>query len=130
IKTANIADTSSILYKKLTATIVNSANRKASRNPEALAKLYPIGAELFTSTCETCHGKDGNGVKSLGPQLNRSEWVTGDKQKLMAIVLFGLTGPITVNGHLYKSPEIVGDMPGIGYDASMKDENIAELLSF
>lgn len=130
LKTASITDTSSVLYKKLTATIKNSVNRKASRDPEALAKLYPAGAELFNSTCETCHGKDGNGVKSLGPPLNKSEWVTGDKQKLMAIVLFGLTGPIQVNGHLYQAPEIFGDMPGIGYDPSMKDDQIAELLSF
>lgn len=123
-------DTASILYKRTNAAIKNSISKKKGKNAEDLAKLYPKGAELFISTCQTCHGKDGNGVKSLGPPLNKSEWVTGNKQQLIAIVLFGLTGPITVNGHVYQAPEIFGDMPAIGYDESLKDEDIAELLSY
>ena len=51
-------------------------------------------------------------------------------KKLISIVLFGLTGPVKVNGHLYKSPEINGDMPGIGYDEDLKNEDVAELLSY
>ena len=85
---------------------------------------------MFASTCQTCHGPDGNGVRSLAPPLNKSEWVTGDKDKLIPIVLFGLTGPVTVNGHLYKAPEINGDMPGIGYDEDLPNEDVAQLLSY
>ena len=62
--------------------------------------------------------------------MNGSQWVTGNKDKLVAIVLFGLTGPINVNDHLYRPPEINGDMPGIGYDKKMTNEDVAELLSF
>ncbi|HEV7380059.1 MAG TPA: dehydrogenase, partial [Dyadobacter sp.] len=75
-------------------------------------------------------GIDGNGVKSLGPPLNQSEWVTGSREKLISIVLFGLTGPVKVNGHVYQAPEISGDMPGIGYDPDMQSEDIAQLLSY
>ena len=86
------------------------------------------------NTAKACirigHGADGNGVKSLAPPLNKSEWVTGDKGKLISIVLYGLTGPVTVNGHLYKAPEINSDMPGIGYDKSLPNEDVAQLLSF
>jgi hypothetical protein len=45
-------------------------------------------------------------------------------------VLFGLTGPIEVNGHLYQSPELNIDMPGIGYSKSISNQQIAELLSY
>jgi mono/diheme cytochrome c family protein len=62
--------------------------------------------------------------------LNQSEWVTGNKDKLISIVLFGLTGPVKVNGHVYQTPEVSGDMPGIGYDKDMPNEDIAQLLSF
>ena len=110
--------------------IANAKNTLANRNPDILKKQYPKGEALFTSICQTCHGPDGNGVKSLGPPLNQSEWVTGNKDKLISIVLFGLTGPVKVNGHVYESPEVSGDMPGIGYDKDMPSEDIAQLLSY
>ncbi|WP_026462901.1 DUF7133 domain-containing protein [Adhaeribacter aquaticus] len=118
------------INQQLQRVLTNIQNVKASRDPQALAKLYPKGAAMFTSTCQTCHGADGNGVKSLAPPLNQSEWVTGDKNKLISIVLFGLTGPVKVNGHLYQAPEINGDMPGIGYNKDLPNEDIAQLLSF
>jgi mono/diheme cytochrome c family protein len=95
-----------------------------------LEKKFPQGVKIFKSVCQTCHGNDGNGIQSLAPPLNRSEWVMGDKNALSAIVLFGLTGPVKVNGKLYKSPEINGEMPGIWNNESLTDEQIAELLSF
>ncbi|MGV3642566.1 MAG: hypothetical protein ACO1NZ_18740, partial [Adhaeribacter sp.] len=33
-------------------------------------------------------------------------------------------------GHLYKAPEINGDMPGIGYSQEFKNEEVAQLLTF
>ena len=95
-----------------------------------LAKLYPKGSAIFQTVCQTCHGADGNGVTALAPPLNGSNWVQGDKNKLIPIVLYGLTGPIRIAGKLYKSPEINGDMPGIGSNKDFSDEDIAEILSF
>jgi mono/diheme cytochrome c family protein len=31
---------------------------------------------------------------------------------------------------VYKAPEINGDMPGIGYDKKLKNEDVAQLLTF
>ncbi|WP_162052956.1 DUF7133 domain-containing protein [Pontibacter pamirensis] len=123
-------DTSYAINKQLQQVVTNMRNAQASRNPEALAKAFPIGAAMYARSCQTCHGADGNGVTALAPPLNKSEWVTGDKDKLISIVLYGLTGPVTVNGHLYKAPEINGDMPGIGYDKTLPNEEVAQLLSF
>ncbi|RDV13520.1 dehydrogenase [Pontibacter diazotrophicus] len=123
-------DTSYAINKQLQQVVTNIRNAQASRNPEALAKAFPIGAAMYARSCQTCHGADGNGVKALAPPLNKSEWVTGDKDKLISIVLYGLTGPVKVDGHLYKAPEINGDMPGIGYDKTLPNEEVAQLLSF
>ena len=123
-------DTALAINKQLQQVITNTNNARANRNPEVLLKEFPKGAAMFASTCQTCHGPDGNGIKSLAPPLNQSEWVTGEKNRLISIVLFGLTGPVTVNGHLYKAPEINLDMPGIGYDKDLADEDVAQLLSF
>jgi mono/diheme cytochrome c family protein len=95
-----------------------------------ISKEYPRGEGIFKSVCQTCHGADGNGVTALAPPLNGSNWVQGDKNKLIPIVLYGLTGPIRIAGKLYKSPEINGDMPGIGSNKDFSDEDIAEVLSF
>ncbi|MGV3509508.1 MAG: DUF7133 domain-containing protein [Sphingobacteriaceae bacterium] len=105
-------------------------NNLKNRDINLLKKQYPRGVSLYSSTCQPCHGSNGNGVQSLAPPLNQSEWVTGDKDKLIAIVLFGLTGPVTVNHKVYKAPEISGDMPGIGSNGNIVDEDIAQLLSF
>jgi mono/diheme cytochrome c family protein len=123
-------DTTLVLAKHLKIVLKDIENhRKASMN-ESLQKTYPRGALLFKTVCQTCHGADGDGIQSLAPPLNQSEIVTGDKHRLAAIVLFGLTGPVTVAGKQYKTPEISGDMPGIGSNDEFSDKDIAEVLSF
>ncbi len=106
-------DTSTAINKRLKKVIADIQAAKKSSNVDKLKKEYPRGAALFRSVCQTCHGADGNGVASLAPPLNKSEWVVGDKNRFISIVLYGLTGPVNVSGKLYKAPEINGDMPGI-----------------
>src|SRR3546814_19909520 len=75
--------------------------------------LFPdptLFRSLFKNICQACHGPDGKGIQSMAPPLNRSEWVTGDKHRLTAIVLFGLTGPVEVHGHVYDQDDITGEM--------------------
>src|SRR3978361_2301966 len=85
---------------------------KHNSDPAVLAKAFPRGAAIFSTICKTCHGEDGAGVPSLAPPLNRSEVVNGNKEVMISIVLKGLTGPVKINGHIYKAPEISGEMPG------------------
>ena len=127
---ASVSDQNAVINKQLSRVVTAIRSAQGNRNPEMLKKEFPKGEALFTSVCQTCHGADGGGVKSLAPPLNQSEWVTGSKDKLISIVLFGLTGPVKVNGHVYQTPEVSGDMPGIGYDKDMPNEDIAQLLSF
>lgn len=121
-------DTSLVISKRLKKIIADV--EKAKNAKVDVSKQFPRGAVIFRSFCQTCHGADGDGVASLAPPLNNSEWVTGDKNKLSAIVLYGLTGPIRVGNKLYKSPEINGDMPGIASNAGFSDNDIADLLNY
>ena len=123
-------DTSLAINKRLKKVLDDMAKAKNNSNAESIAKQYPRGVALFGSVCQTCHGKDGNGVPSLAPPLNGSEWVGGDKNKLIPIVLFGLSGPVKVVGKIYKAPEINGDMPSIGQNKEFSDDDIAQVLSF
>ncbi len=125
-----LPDTNLRINKQLQKVINNIKATQKNRDPAVLAKLYPKGLGVFQSTCQTCHGPDGNGIKSLAPPLNKSEWVNGDRDKLVSIVLFGLTGPVKVNGKVYEAPEIAGDMPAIAHNEEITDEDVAQLLSF
>ncbi|HVG17018.1 MAG TPA: c-type cytochrome [Chitinophagaceae bacterium] len=122
-------DTLSMFNKRLKNVLTN-INRSKNVNSREIERQYPKGVALFRTICQTCHGRDGNGVKALAPPLNESEWVVGDKNRLAAIVLYGLSGPIQVGGKLYKAPEVNGDMPGIGYSKDISDEDVAQLLSY
>ncbi|MET6996638.1 DUF7133 domain-containing protein [Chitinophaga defluvii] len=123
-------DTTLVIRQRLERVIKDIANRKKARMDDALTKEFPRGNLIFKTVCQTCHGADGDGIQSLAPPLNQSNWVNGDKNKLAAIVLYGLTGPVMVNGKVYKSPEINGDMPGIGNNDEFSDADIAQVISF
>ncbi|TKC57547.1 dehydrogenase [Pedobacter hiemivivus] len=125
-----LPDTNLNINKQLTALITRVRSAQKNRDPLLQAKLYPKGAALFAFSCQTCHAADGNGVNALAPPLNKSEWVTGNKEKLISIVLYGLTGPVKINGHVYESPEISGDMPGIAHSEEISDDDVAQVLSF
>ncbi|WP_343307180.1 c-type cytochrome [Chitinophaga niabensis] len=123
-------DTNLVIRRHLQKVLKDIANRRKASQGDALAKEFPRGNLIFKTVCQTCHGADGEGIQSLAPPLNHSEIVTGKKERLIAIVLFGLTGPVEVNGKLYKAPEINADMPGIGSNDEFSDGDIAQLMSF
>jgi mono/diheme cytochrome c family protein len=128
--TAFVPDTNLTIIKQFKKTIDNIGSRKIKKDTALFRKQFPAGMNLFASTCQTCHGEDGNGIAALAPPLNNSEWVTGDRDKLIAIVLYGLTGPVKENKKLYKSPEINGEMPGLAHNKDITDETIAQVLSY
>ncbi len=90
---------------------------------------FKRGETLFTSTaaCIGCHGADGEGLENLGPQLNQSDWVTGDPQRLIRVLLHGLSGPIEINGKTFTP---LGVMPGLGQNPTLKDQDIADVATY
>jgi len=49
---------------------------------------------------------------------------------MISILLKGLTGPVKVNGHLYKAPEISGEMPGFADNKDFSDDDLAQVMNF
>lgn len=78
--------------------------------------------QLYNKYCLTCHQQDGTGVRGMFPPLAGNEKITGSKTELINIVLFGLEGPITVNGKDYNQP-----MPPQAY---LNDKQIADILTY
>lgn len=69
---------------------------------EMTAKME-TGKTVYNSYCIACHQQDGSGVPGAFPPLKETEWVNGDKETLISIVLNGLQGPIEVNGEQYNN---------------------------
>lgn len=78
---------------------------------------------VYTTYCRTCHQSNGLGDGSRFPPVAESEWVTGDKTRLIDVILDGLTGPITVKGVSYNEA-----MPAHG--SILNDEQVAEVLTY
>lgn len=123
-------DTTLVLRRQLEAVVKNADNKAFAKKMEELRKTLPRGYKIFNTVCQTCHGKNGEGIASMAPPLNESNWVNGNKKAFISIVLYGLTGPVEVHGKTYKAPEINGDMPGIGGSDEFSDADIAQLLTF
>jgi glucose/arabinose dehydrogenase len=81
------------------------------------------GGILFNTYCATCHQRDGMGDNNRYPPLAGSEWVNGDKIKLIEIVLNGLQGPVEVKGKGYD-----GLMPAHG--GFLDDNAVASIISY
>ena len=80
------------------------------------------GRILYQSYCATCHERNGKGDNNRFPPLVDSEWVTGDKDRLIDIVLNGLEGEIEVNGRTYNEL-----MP---QNSHLEDLAIASILTY
>ena len=94
--------------------------RASSPNPAADPS---VGEVVYTARCMACHQTNGRGVPPVFPPLAGTEWVNGDKGRLIRIVLQGLGGEIEVDGALYNNV-----MPGWGM--VMTDADIAAVLTY
>lgn len=89
-----------------------------------------LGKRQYTLACVTCHMPNGQGIPNLYPPLVDAEWVVGSEERLIAIVVHGLKGPVTVKGNVYNAAAMpaFGQVPGGGYNWS--DERIAAVLTY
>lgn len=80
------------------------------------------GEKIYNTYCISCHQANGKGDGNRFPPLDGSEWVNGDKEKLINVLLKGLTGTITV-----KTQSFDGVMPKHDF---MSDADIAKVLTY
>jgi len=80
------------------------------------------GSILYTTYCASCHQENGKGDNNRFPPLAGSDWVTGEEERLIAIVLNGLQGEIKVDGKTFN-----GLMPANNH---LDDHAIASILTY
>ena len=99
-------------------TAVHTAEVAAAGTSELMAQ----GEGVYLANCAACHQPTGLGLAGAFPPLAGSDFLQGNRQEVMAAALFGLQGPITVNGVEYN-----GVMPSLGH---LPDEDLAAAITY
>lgn len=96
-------------------------SKVASAVPQA---VHP-GKAVYDALCLNCHQPEGKGLPGVYPALAETDWVLGDSDRLIKIVLHGLTGSIKVNGQDFAQAAPI-PMPPMGLD----DQQMADVLTY
>ncbi len=80
------------------------------------------GEKLYNAYCATCHQRNGKGAPPRYPPLAGTDWVTGDKRRLISLIVNGLEKPIEVKGRSYNNA-----MPQHSF---LSDEEVARVVTF
>lgn len=121
----NSADFSALAYNEdARGSLVSSGAPKP-------VDMVAFGKKQFLQACVTCHQATGLGLPGTYPPLAGSEWVQGSEERLVRIVLFGLSGPVKVAGQTFPGTTAMpsfGKVPGSGYN--WRDDQIAAVLTY
>ena len=109
------------------AKMENRKSRSYIKTPDEVNDNLHKGSELegsilYNTYCASCHQGDGKGDNNRFPPLVDSDWVTGNAERLIDVVFYGLQGEIRVNGKSYN-----GLMPPNNH---LDDHAIASILTY
>ena len=95
----------------------------ADQMASAVSDPISAGRTSYNQNCQSCHQPDGKGMAGVFPPLVGSEWVMGEGETVIRILLFGMQGPVQVAGNTYN-----GAMPA--WKDVLKDEEIAAVATY
>jgi mono/diheme cytochrome c family protein len=97
---------------------------RAERGIEAPVDPLVLGRRVYVNNCQVCHQADGEGLAGHYPPVAASEWVlAGNPDRLVRILLDGVSGPMSVRGRQYNNV-----MPA--WHAVLNDQQIAAVLTY
>jgi len=105
-------------YQERLTTDTDTKESKEIEVPEELL----AGKKVYDAYCGACHMANGKGVPSMNPPLTSTEYVLGDKDRLIGIVLNGMQDPIKINGETYQNI--------MASHAFLSDQQIADVLTY
>lgn len=127
VQLATLRTANGALISKLEAQLswpgkVGDAENEVKPLTAAEQALFAKGKQLYGLYCVGCHQLNGQGQAGLAPTLAESEWVLGPAERLPLIVMYGLSGPVTVKGQQWDLA-----MPPLGM---LPDEDIAAIITY
>jgi mono/diheme cytochrome c family protein len=96
-------------------------NEKQSMSPSD-DDIMKRGQLIYNKLCLACHQVNGSGVPMMFPPITQSDFIKGDNEKLIKLILQGMSGPIEIKGEHYNKI-----MPP---QNNLNDHQISDLLTF
>jgi mono/diheme cytochrome c family protein len=91
-------------------------------SPSSHKPADPPGKVVYDTHCLPCHQANAKGVPRLNPPLTQTDWILGDKTRLIGVVLNGLSEEVEINGDYYGNA-----MPPHNH---LTDQQIADVLTY
>jgi cytochrome c551 len=85
-------------------------------------QYFVEGLELYKTHCANCHQLDGAGLEGLYPPIANSDFLKGNKLKMICFIHNGLNDSLTINGKKYTQP-----MPA---NRSLEPLDLAEIATY
>jgi len=110
------------LTASLLALVIAGCQPQPPQDASSEDRMLQLGERVYRTYCATCHQADGRGVPGAFPPLRQTDWVEGDKGRLIRLVLNGLQGRVVVQGEVYE-----GVMTPHNF---LTDDQIAAVLTY
>ncbi|MBN1387343.1 MAG: cytochrome c [Bacteroidales bacterium] len=81
------------------------------------------GKKIYDRVCLVCHQSDGSGVPMMYPPVIESEYISGNTDSLIVLILEGMSGPVLIKGEEYNS--IMPPMKDV-----LDDREVADLINY
>jgi nitrite reductase (NO-forming) len=101
---------------------VQAAQAASAQGTLTKEQQIKAGASLFQGTCSVCHQGNGEGLPNVFPPLAKSDYLTSNPSRAIAVLLNGMSGRVTVNGATYNSV-----MPPM---SQLNDDEVANILTY
>jgi len=109
----------------LCAPFLLSAQTKTTKTKApapGMAASITRGGLVYKQYCLSCHQADGGGVPNMNPPLSKTTYVTGDKTRLIKVVLNGFIQPVEIDGESYSN--------NMAPHNFLTDQQIADVLTY
>jgi mono/diheme cytochrome c family protein len=91
------------LFLLISSLHAQGTHSKKAVHHRSSAPSMARGKIVYANICLACHMVDGKGVPMMNPPLVNSDYVQGDKTKLITIVLNGFKEDVEINGKTYSN---------------------------
>lgn len=108
--------------KQTIGSLGESVAKAETPKEEELNASLKAGKVVYDTYCLPCHMANGLGAPGMNPPLAGTDYVLGDKARLIKVILEGLSEPIEINGEIYQNV-----MASHGF---LTDRQIADVLTF
>ena len=82
---------------------------------------HATGKQLYEQHCAMCHQSNGEGVPGLHPPLQSSDFLHEDKNRIINVMLQGISGELIVNGETYN---------GVMHPVYASNSEITDILNY